>query len=349
MVELGCAVALGALLWVGGRAALETAQSEIAEASAAARPYAGVELDRDLGQLDRVPRVELFEGVSDEVLLAPLRTGAIREVKFNRGGSSISLRLELDNGARAAFKPLQTNLHSIPRYEIAAYRINRMLGLSSVAPAIGRSLPVADLLASLRPDSVGFRSRIEAEMIHDGAEVAGELSWWIPVIVPPTVGEYIIDSTEGVMTWGRYLGVDAVVPHEDLSIIGQISDMVIFDFVIDNNDRWSGSNVWSSTDGRTLYFMDNTLSFGRDREGDGTSKTRTYLHKVEKFSRILVASLRQLSAEAIRAEMEIDRGPFEVLLTDDEIRNVMKRRRFALDYIDGLIEKHGAEAVLVFP
>src|SRR5687768_935120 len=47
------------------------------------------------------PWSKSFEGRPDDELLAPLRTGSIRAVKFNRGGSSISLRIEFDNGARA--------------------------------------------------------------------------------------------------------------------------------------------------------------------------------------------------------------------------------------------------------
>ena len=53
-----------------------------------------------IGRVSPRQPVEYFDGVRDELLLAPLRTGQIVEVKFNRGGSSISLRIDFDNGGR---------------------------------------------------------------------------------------------------------------------------------------------------------------------------------------------------------------------------------------------------------
>ena len=84
----------------------------------------------DLGDL----RVSLetsgtFLGMSDELLLERVRTQPIVRFKFNHGGSSISFRVEFADGSRAAWKPTQTNTQTIPRKEIAAYRLNRLLGL----------------------------------------------------------------------------------------------------------------------------------------------------------------------------------------------------------------------------
>lgn len=345
-LEVFCAGTVGAALALGGRAtALELQRFAEAEAAAGEAPVASI--DSGVGELGRVEAVGIFGGVSDEVLLEPLRSGAIESVKFNRGGSSISLRIDFDNGSRAAFKPRQTSLHSVPRYEVAAFRVNRLLGLSTVAPAIGRKLAVADLLGKLREDSVVFAPRMTAEMLAVDGEVIGELSWWIPVIKPPYISGFLIDSVDGVLTWSRYLEVGAAIPANERRLVAQISDMVLFDFVIDNNDRWSGRNVWVSEDGRVLYFMDNTLSFGGDE--DGSYKSRTYLSKAEKFSRSLVANLRSLTEQRLRAALGRDVAPFEVLLDDAEIAAVLGRRRYTLDYIDGLIAEHGVEKVLVFP
>jgi hypothetical protein len=87
-----------------------------------------------------------FEGRPDEELLGPLRNGRIRKVKYNRGGSSISLRIEFEDGARAAFKPDQTNLQTIPRKEVAAYRLSRLIGLGAVPPAAPRAFTKEDLI-----------------------------------------------------------------------------------------------------------------------------------------------------------------------------------------------------------
>src|SRR5690606_31124601 len=124
------------------------------------------------------------------------------------------------------------------------------------------------------------------------------------------------------------------MPESERHMLSQISSMVLFDFIINNPDRWSGGNVNMSEDGRVLYYMDNTLSFGREPEGH--RKCQTYLKRSQRFSRRLVSALRALTEEQVREALAHDLGPFERLLTDEEIAMVMKRRDYALDYIDGL-------------
>lgn len=294
------------------------------------------------------PWLGVFNGQPDEVLVEPLRDAAIAGVKLNRGGTSLSLRIDLENGARAACKPSQIHPHSQPRREIAAYRINRLLGLSSVPPAVGRRFRLTDMVDNLRKDGTSHRRRVIAETApeHDGMVVA-ELSWWIPVLVEARIDGFSIDSTDGVVTWKRYLAIGREVPDEVAGMVAQISQLVLFDFVINNSDRWSGGNVKASEDGRVLYFMDNTMSFGDD--DNGHSKVRTYLERSAKFSRDMVTRLRALSEEDLRAALTSDIEPFEFLLSDAEILSVLARRDWAIRYIDRLIEKHGEEAVLAFP
>ncbi len=289
----------------------------------------------------------MFLGVADDVLLAPLRDSPIAQVKFNKGGSSISLRIDFENGSRAAFKPRQTNWQSVPRREVVAFRINRLLGLSSVPPATGRRFKMSELVSALHPESRFYRPRLQAEMIQKDGWVVGELSWWIPVIQRGKVAGYEIDSMEGIVSWKRYLAAGAKIPERDLALVQQISNMVLFDFIISNPDRWSGGNARVSEDQRLLYFMDNTLSFG-DRP-DGHPKARTYFQRSQTFSRTLVSRLRTLQEHEVRDVLEHDVEPFEFYLRDAEITALMSRRDRALEYIDGLIEKYGEDVVLAFP
>ena len=66
--------------------------------------------------------------MSDELLLERVRNQPIVRFKVNHGGSSMSFRVDFADGSRAAWKPIQTNLQTIPRKEVAAYRLNRLLG-----------------------------------------------------------------------------------------------------------------------------------------------------------------------------------------------------------------------------
>lgn len=295
---------------------------------------------------DTPPWSGSFGGVPDLELLAPLREPAIEQARLNRGGTSISLRIDFENGARAACKPSQIHIHSQPRREVAAYRINRLLGLSSVPPAVGRRFRFSDIVDHL--DSATHRKRVMAECApeKDGTVLA-ELSWWIPVLQEARIQGFAIDSTDGVVTWKRYLAQGREVPEDVSGTVAQISQLVLFDFIINNADRWSGGNVKASEDGRVLYFMDNTMSFGDD--DNGHTKTRTYFERAEKFSRRLVDTLRALERHQLTAALTTDIEPFEFLLTDAEIESVLARRDYAMRTIDRLIEKHGEQAVLVFP
>ncbi|MFH0902616.1 MAG: hypothetical protein V2A73_18455 [Pseudomonadota bacterium] len=289
----------------------------------------------------------VFRGIRDDYLLEPLRDSTVVRSKFNRGGSSISLRVDFSSGARAAFKPEQTNLQSIPRKEVAAYRIDRLLGINAVPPAIARELPVADLIARLDPGSRALLPRFmrEAKQGEEGT-VAGELSWWIPELVDARIEGFEIDDVNGIVLWKRYLTVGAPVPVSAERLVEQISKMVSFDFLINNPDRWSGANTKTSPDGRVLFFMDNTMSFGP--EPSGVMKVHVYLGRVQRFSRSLYQALRRLSLDDLREAMLVDTGPYEQLLSDREMDAVITRRDRLVDYIDSLIAAHGEQAVLVF-
>lgn len=342
------AAAGGAALW--GAEALRSeweGRAHAAESRAASSDVADVVTGAERARL-RPTRSEvgLFRGVSDEILLAPLREARIDSVRVNRGGSSISLRLDFENGARAAFKPQQDAWQTVPRREVAAFRLNRLLGLRTVPPAIGRRFPAEEVLENLGEESQVFLPELEEKIEVADGEIVGELSWWIPIIRRARLGGFKIDETDGIVTWTRYLSAGEDIPPEDRELLSQISDLVLFDFIINNGDRWSGGNARISEDGSLLYSMDNTFSFAAH---PSAFKARAYLKKCQKFSRSLVAELRDLRLQDVRGAVSEDLGPFPYLLTDHEIAGVLDRRDQALDYIDGLIALHGEEAVLVFP
>jgi len=300
-----------------------------------------------LAVVTTAPQTGTVFAQSDQAMLAPLRDAKLVEVKLNHGGTSLSLRLDFDDGARAAFKPEQTFEQSNPRREIAAYRMDRLLGIGHVAPAFAREFAVSDLLAAVDSEQMpwGAAKIQDAIIAHDG-KVAGEVSWWIPEIIDAKIQGLRVDMTDGVVTWHRYLRAGEPIPDDAYEMARQLSDLILFDFLIDNVDRWSMSNTKGSPDGHTLYFMDNTLSFSNFAHG--RTKSHLYLHRVEKFSRSLVTRLRHLKKRDVVRALADD-GPLGPLVTSEEIAAVMSRRDAALAYIDGLIAEHGADQVLVFP
>jgi len=167
------------------------------------------------------------------------------------------------------------------------------------------------------------------------------------VIKGGKVAGFPMDATDGIVTWKKYLRPGATIPPGDVALCRQISDMIAFDFLIDNIDRWTGNNAQVSPDSSVLYFMDNTMSLTADRRGH--RKSETYLSRVATFSRRLVERLRGLTADEVRTAVAEDIEPFDSLLTERELDALMSRRDALLEYIDGLIAEHGEDKVLAFP
>jgi len=338
------AVALAAVVPGASGAAPQLAATEIKPAET---PETSASASSSSGDVAR--RRPTVYGAPDSELLAPLRDSPVTGCKLNFGGTSLSLRLEFASGGRAAFKPDQTHAQSQPRREVAAFRVDRMLGIGHVPPAAAIVVSLQEMLTSIAPQVRGALSaRIRAEALPRKGQLRGSASWWIPEIKVAAMGKYPIDSTDGIVTWRRHLAIDAERTPEITAFVAQISDMVLFDFLIDNSDRWSGGNARTSPDGTILYFMDNTLAFTRNKQAH--SRTSTYLRRVKVFSRQLVENVRRFTREDLVAALssQEDRA-LAPLLNDEEIGAVMARRDLAVAYIDELILAHGADKVLAFP
>jgi hypothetical protein len=284
----------------------------------------------------------------DPDLLAPFAATRVTRIKLNRGGSSLSLRIDFASGARAAFKPMQIHPQSDPRREIAAYRIDRLLGLGHVPPARSAAFAVDVLIAAADPGNRDHTAaRIADEAILRDGKLRGELSWWIPEIKRVRLGGKYVDEPEGEALWTEYLQAGAPPPGEFEPMLAQLAAVIVFDVVIDNSDRWSGNNTQGSPDDRILYFMDNTLAFSLYSRGHATNLARLY--RIQVFPRGLVGRLRALTAEAVAAALGADDDLLGPLLSPAEIRAMLSRRDHVLEYVDRLIADLGEDAVLALP
>jgi hypothetical protein len=284
----------------------------------------------------------IFLGMADELLLARVRTQPIVRLKLNRGGSSLSFRAEFADGSRAAFKPAQTNLQTVPRKEVAAYRLNRLLGLGSVPPAATRAISREDLLAKLHPESEVALPRIRAETIFNPmGRTAGVFSYWIPEI-----RDSGLDTGDGLRESALWLLQGERIPPEKRLLAWQLSDLILFDFLTANPDRYSGGNLKMSPDGSQLYFMDNTMAFFLNPEGH--LRNRELLGRTQRFSRRLYQALARVTVPTLERLMSSDSDPEDVL-TPSEIRAVVARREFAQRHIDSLAGFYGEPEVLAFP
>ena len=348
-IALEIAIAAGAVCGVaiGVGHIAELAGDYVAPAAEAADHPTPTPLPRSTLQVTyEIPKT-IFP-LSDSELLDPLGDGTVTKVKLNRGGTSLSLRLDFSNGTRASFKPEQTFPQSDPRREIAAYRMDRLLGIGHVAPSKAFQVSYKQLIDAAEP---GMRAyvieRMNDAIVRDSV-VHGEIQWWIPEIRIAAFGRYAIDDHEGKAVWREYLKVGGTIPDEHKGMAAQLSALIVFDALIDNADRWSGANTMMSPDAQTLFFLDNTMSFTNHKFGHEIPNTA--LRRIQVFPRRLVSRLRGLTYESI--ENAIGTSGDErlgALLYPDQLRAIIARRDNIITYIDSLIAKHGEEAVLAFP
>jgi hypothetical protein len=353
-LELACVASLGVGLGFGVGYAIDYADefAVTREAVAASHePYGAItRIPAAYLKIDPPPPLATVFDAPDDVLLAPLATAPVTRVKPNRGGTSLSLRLDFANGSRAAFKPQQIHLQSEPRREIAAYRIDRLLGIGHVAPAKPAKFTVAELVAAADPQlRLVTTERIRNETRAKDGEVRGFVAWWIPEIRDARVGGVNVDTFEGMDLWTSYLRIGAKIPDKDRALVEQLASLVVFDVVIDNADRWSGSNVKCSPDRETLYFMDNTLSFSLFTKGHDNNLRPLY--RMQVFPRGLVERLRAMTLETLVTVLDLGDDPAGMgpLLTDAELAAVITRRDHVIAYIDRLITQFGEDAVLSPP
>ncbi len=358
-IALELAVAAGAVggVWLGIGRVVDLAGDYMSahEAAAATEPSAtrtpqpqGLPAARLVVEPPKVSST-VFDAPDDE-LLAPLGATKVTRVKVNHGGTSLSLRLDFASGARAAFKPQQIHPQSDPKREIAAYRIDRLLGIGHVAPAKPIAIAVDDLIAAADPPAKNYTDkRITDEATPRAGMLRGELSWWIPEIRDVTIGKYRVDESAGIAEWEPYLQAGATIPPDARGIVEQLSTCIVFDVLIDNADRWTGNNTKGSLDNKTLYFMDNTLSFSIYTYGHEANLTP--LRNIQVFSRKLIQRMRELTLGQITEALDLgsDDAGMSPLLEPAELRAILGRRDHILQYIDGLIEQYGESAVLALP
>src|SRR4029079_3605164 len=107
---------------------------------------------------------------------------------------------------------------SVPRKEVAAYRLNRLLGLHAVPPAAPRAVTREELLDHLHPDSLSALPRIKAETVFgpDGRTI-GTAPSGIPIIKDS--GFATPDGRRLTQAW---LTIGQPIPAEQLSMAAQV-------------------------------------------------------------------------------------------------------------------------------
>jgi hypothetical protein len=260
------------------------------------------------------------------------------------GHTSLVFKLRLEGDLDVAFKPKSRKPLGTTRYkgEIAAYRLAEALGIQNVPLAIPRTFVAADVRKALAPTGGAAAWDKEALPEADG-KVHGALIPWIANF-EFYEGEH---DPERSRWQGWLMSRDGVVPETDRWLAGQLSTMILFDYVTSNFDRWSGYNIGIDRLRHTVLFVDNDGTFYENPSQANLKEQLGRIEKVERFSKSFVAALRDFDVQKMEAAIG-DEAPGAPLLPEKIVQAADERRQKILPIIDAKIAADGEAAVLYF-
>ena len=304
-----------------------------------------------------------FLGESDAPRVQSLRAESIDSVRKGKGGRSLAFQITLSDGTRGYFKPQQSFSAAHWYSEVAAYYLDRELGLGRVPPTTGRVFAWSEL-----KNAAGNDDRVAELTIDEDGTIRGAFIWWIP--------EPLKRLRMG-RTWERWVRVQKTLPitpyqrpvdyRSDLrqrpgvreatdpsrplakepdqeGRPGELSDLIVFDYLTQNVDRWGGdfTNVRTRGEGGALIYLDNGAGFWLGEQRLGLMESR--LKALQRFRRTTVEAVRNLDVDAFAKRLRSD--PLAPVLNEKQLDGLRQRRQAVLDHVDAMVARFGEAAVL---
>ncbi len=297
------------------------------------------------------------------------------------GGSTITIKFRLNDETVGAFKPNQTRMQSNYRAELAAYRLcsvmrcgfdvprNRevrireqdfldLYGLNSIDSGAGYSAGFVDL--------VWFEDESGERWLH------GTLKDWVPgftrfpiesvgawdFLVSQWMSRERLDAMDPLRALDGFRGEDGnygglASRREEMTALDlsrQLSNLHVFDFLLNNWDRYSGEfpGVNCQFNHGRFVSIDNGAAFQPPGIGGGSSSSTTWarMQPVGIFSR-----------ETIDALTWVDPAELYTLLFPpsphhDEMASYkpfLLRRQRLLEHVHGQVQRRGEADVFMLP
>jgi hypothetical protein len=306
-----------------------------------------------------------FLGEPDAPRIDALRNGEIAEVKKGKGGRSLAFRITLADGTLGYFKPKQSFSAAHWYSEIAAYYLDRELGLGRVPPTTGRRFAWSELKAAAAGDE-----RISELGIDADGTIKGAFIWWIPEPLKRVrMGRH----------WERWIRVQKSLPitpyqrpvdyRSDLrhrpgvreatdpsrpiaqapdteARPSELSDLIVFDYLTQNVDRWGGdfTNLRTRGQGGPLIYLDNGAGFWLGEQRLGLMEAR--LKALQRFRRATVEALRQFDIDRFSSRLQAD--PLAPVLNEKQLSGLSERCQAVLEHVDTMLARFGEARVFAW-
>ncbi|MET0343665.1 MAG: hypothetical protein ABW252_21815 [Polyangiales bacterium] len=318
----------------------------------------------DVGEVSvrtRAPRNTEAEGFfgadNDDQLRKALLEGRIVKVEKGRGGRSLGFKVQLDTNEKAYFKADQTFSAANWFGEVASYHLDRMLGLGRVPLVVSRTFPWSILSPAAGND---FR---RSEIIMKDGIVQGAIVAWVEgqlVKLPHQPGwerwvrvqhwsSSAITPFQRPSVWKKQIDGRLVKSEPDKSALrpepdredraSELSDLIVFDYLTRNQDRWGGENANVLIRGLhgPLVFLDNGASFEPGAAQPSLMEAR--LHALQRFRRKTIQAVRAFDLERFKARLATE--PLQPVLNDAQIAGLVTRRKALLEWVAHNESTHG--------
>ena len=322
----------------------------------------------------RIDRRGHFFGEPDHAIRQSLATQAIARVERGRGGRTLAFKVTLEDGTVGYYKPEQTFSGSHWYAEIASYYLDRELGLGRVAPVVGRRLP----WTRLRPEA-GSDPRVPEVLVSEDGTVRGAFIMWVPGgLEPLELGRdwerwlrfeplgltpyqrpsvYASLASNGGAETNYFDGLEEN-PYEDEDLSettparrrlatdpdtperpAELSDLILFDYLTHNVDRWGGNftNVRTRGERGPLMFFDNGAAFTPGRARIPLMDSR--LFSCQRFRRSTIDAVTALDLARLRRRMSAD--PLAPILTDSQLDALEARRQTLIEHVETMRSRFG--------
>ncbi len=345
-----------------GRTAGVAHAAEVAEAPAAAMVAPVATVDAPAGETGPVAAeaTDAFLGEPDAPTQRALAIEAVTSVEKGRGGRSLAFRITLADGTRGYFKPEQSFSAAHFWSELAAYHLDRELGLGRVPPTVGRRFA----WDALREAAGADRRVREVALAPDGT-VRGAFIAWVtggldPLPLPREWERWVrVQPGVGLTPYQRPADYRAMLHgarDPSLEVLdrrrplaeasadtperpAELSDLLVFDYLVQNVDRWGGgfTNVRTRGPGGPLVFLDNGAGFWPNEQRLPLMEAR--LRHLQRFRRSTVEALRRF--HRARFEARLARDPLAPILDAHQLDGLEARVGAALAHVDAMHAAHG--------
>ncbi len=306
-----------------------------------------------------------FLGEPDAPRIEALRSERIGSTKKGKGGRSLAFKVTLEDGTQGYFKPKQSFSAAHWYSEVAAYYLDRELGIGRVPPTTGRVFAWAEL-----EKAAGNDKRIEELEIEKDGSIEGAFVWWIrdPLerlklgrrwerwirvqrSLPITPYQRPVDYRADLN--GRPGVREATDPSRPLASApdteeraAELSDMIAFDYLTQNVDRWGGdfTNVRTLGKDGPLIYLDNGAGFWLGEQRLGLMEAR--LKALQRFRRSTVEAFRKLDVDRFAQRLATD--PLAPVLNERQLNGLKRRQQAFLAHVDRMIDRFGEREALAW-